>query len=295
MIGPMVQRGHGLARAVALSSFVLTALASASADAQIWTGERWVRGRPHRLEGDGALFVRGDTIAFSPGIFGRFRLVDGHAIAQQAFIMDLDVAWRAIGVAGPNDAFRVGNPYLGLRFGLRDTVFVARGGIGTTAPVTNAFDDGPDDLAGYRIGQAMYGAWDAWLLEPRIQPLIVRGDFEIHDQYVIGGFDAALGVVFPVFDRASTEVAFQTGAFGAFTPIPELAIGARFQIFFATDWRVGFGGVDEAQLSLIPFIRLDLEGFFLELRLLMNLDDPYGFAFDDTGIYAVSLSAGGRF
>ena len=279
----------------ALFTVVLGALAAAPAAAQIWTGERWVRGRPHRVEGDGALYVNGNTVAFSPSVFGRFRLVDSHRFARTAFIMDFDLAWRGIAVAGPHDSFRVGNPYVGLRLGARGPNWVARGGLGTTAPLTNAFHDGADDLRAYQLGQGMYGAWDAWLLEPGIQPLVMRGDFEIHSRYVIGGFDAALGVIFPAFTRHTSEFAFQTGAFGAITPIPELAIGARLALFFATDWAVGFGGVDEAQLSLIPFVRLDLVPFFLEARLLMNLDHPFGFAFDPGGVYAISVSAGGRF
>lgn len=274
--------------------------ASAAAEAQ-WTGERWVRGRPHRFEGSGAGFVTGtggdDQWAFSPALQARFRVVDDHPFDRDAFIVDLDIAARGIGVAGPFDSFRPGNPYVGLRLGWREPSWVVRGGIGTTAPITNAFDDGLSDLVAYRVGQAMYGGEEAWLLEPEIQPLVLRGDFEIHSQYVMGGFDAALGVIFPLrrAGGGDTELAFQTGAFGAFTPIPELAIGMRLALFFATDWRIGFGGVDELQLALTPFVRVDLLPAFIELRLVMNLDRPNGFAFDPGGIWALALSVGGRF
>lgn len=279
---------------------VLTILAAgAPAEAQPWTGERWVRGRPHRVEGDAAFFRRdggAEQWAFSPGIRARIRAVDEHPLSRDAFILDVDLAWRSVAAWGAADSFRVGNPYLGVRFGWRDTIWVARGGVGTTAPLTNAFDDGPGDHAAYRLGQAVLGMWDPWLLEPEIQPLVVRGDFEIHSQYVLGGFEAALGTIFPLrrAGGGNTEWVFQTGAFGAFTPIPEIAIGLRFQMVFATNWRVGFAGVDDAQLALIPFFRVDLEPAFFELRLLMNLDEPHGWAFDD-GVWAVSLTAGGRF
>jgi hypothetical protein len=256
-----------------LGALVLSSLGwSAAASAQPWTGERWVRGRAHRVEGEGALFVRGDTYAFSPGLHARFRLVDEHPLARDAFIVDLDLAWRGIGIAGQSDSFRLGNPYVGLRLGHRDTNWVARGGIGTTAPVTNVFSDGPDDHRAYQLGQAVHGGWDAWLLEPEIQPLILRGDFEIHDRWVIGGFDAALAVVFPLRNGGGgdTELAFQTG---------------------------GFGGVDELQLALIPFFRVDLEPVLFELRLFMNLDRPFGFAFEDRAlsVWSASLTVGGRF
>ncbi|HJL18530.1 MAG TPA: hypothetical protein RMH99_22915 [Sandaracinaceae bacterium LLY-WYZ-13_1] len=279
---------------------------SGTAGAQPWTGERWVRGRAHRVGGSAAFFGReggnlidpgnGEQWAFSPSFEGRFRLVDENAFHRDAFILDLDVAWRSVGAWGDADSFRVGNPYVGLRLGWRAPRWRLRFGAGTTAPLSNAFEDGGADRRAWQLGQALHGAWDPWLLEPEVQPLVLRGDFELHGRYFQVGFDASLGVVFPLrrAGGGDTEYVFQTGAFGAATPIPELALGGRFQLVFASDWRVGFGGDDEAQLALIPFVRVQLEPAFFELALVMNLDDPYGFAFDD-GVYAVLLKAGGRF
>lgn len=288
---------------VAITALAASVLSVTEAQAQPWTGERWVRGRPHRVEGEGALFVRNDQWVFSPSIAARFRVIDEHDFAREAFIMDVDLAARGVGIAGPADSFRVGNPYLGVRFGYRHPLFVAHGGVGSTVPLTNAFDDGADDWQAYRLGQAVHGAWDAWLMEPEIQPLIVRGDLEMHGDYGYFGFDAAFAVIFPIRDSSpngGTEWAFQTGAYGAWTPVPEVALGARVQTFFATDWRVGFGGVDEAQFALIPFFRLDFEPVFFEFRLVMNLDDPFGFAFDDSAdpagaVWATTLTVGARF
>lgn len=287
------------ARVVGLALFVSTVGATASGLAQPHTGERWVRGRPHRIWGDASFFANNNQWAFSPSFGARIRAVDGHVLAQEAFIMDVDIAVRAIGASGAADSFRVGNPYAGLRFGVRNRTWVARGGVGSTVPVTNAFRDGPEDYTAYALGQAMWGGWSGWLLEPRIQPLILRGDFELHGEYFQVGFDAFFGIVFSYDDRflrQATDYAFQTGGFGAWTPIPEIALGARIQIFFASDWIVGFGGRDEAQVALLPFFRLQFEPAFVEFRLTMNLDDPYGFAFNGTnGIWAASVTAGGRF
>ena len=293
-----------LARLTGLLALLAALSAAAPAQAQPWTGERWVRGRGHRLAGElglytrNELFARGDQWAVTPNFRGRVRLVDGQVLSREAFLVDLEFAWRAVGISGPADSFRVGNPYVGVMLGWRAPTWRFRAGAGTTAPLTNAFEDGPEDYVAYALGQAMHGGWDAWLLEPEIQPLVLRADFELHGDHFQFGGDVALGVAFPV-RRAGLggdpEVAFQTGVFGAGLPIPELAIGARMQVFFATNWRVGFGGVDEAQLALIPFIRMQLEPMFVELRLLMNLDDPYGFAFDNNGVWAVSVLVGGRF
>jgi hypothetical protein len=282
----------------AFVSFVSTLGAVAPGLAQPHTGERWVRGRPHRMWGDASFFAENDQWGFSPSFGARIRAVDGHVLAQEAFILDVDIAWRSIGASGAFDSFRVGNPYGGLRFGVRSRDWVARGGVGSTVPVTNAFRDGTEDHLAYALGQALWGGWSGWLLEPNIQPLILRGDFELHGEYFQVGFDAFFAVIFP-FERPlrnNTEYAFQTGGFGAWTPIPEIALGARLQIFFASDWIVGFAGRDEAQVALLPFFRIQLEPAFIEFRLTMNLDDPYGFAFNGTnGVWAASVAAGGRF
>ena len=279
---------------------------AAPAAAQPWTGERWVRGRAHRIDGSASFFGRdggalpfggnGEQWAFSPSLRGRFRIVDEHPMNRDAFIIDLDIAFRSVGIWGANDSFRLGNPYAGLRLGWREPEWRLRFGAGTTVPVTNAFDDGAEDAWAYAYGQALHGMWDPWLLEPQIQPIVLRGDFEIHGRYFQFGFDAGLGVVFPIrrAGGGNTEVVFQTGVFGAGVPIPELAIGGRFQMVFATDWWHGFRDRDEAQLALIPFFRVQLEPAFVEFSLLMNLDHPWGFAFDG-GVWAVNVTAGGRF
>lgn len=290
---------YALAFAVLASSAFLTTVS----EAQPWTGERIVPGRPHRIEGDGALYARNEQWVFSPSLRARLRAIEDRRRRREGFILDVDLAARAVGIAGPADSFRLGNPYVGVRFGYRHPVFVARGGIGTTAPLTNAFDDGPEDHYAYRLGQAVHGMHDAWLLEPEIQPLVFRGDFELHGRHGYFGFDAAVAAIFPVRDtgpNGNTEVVFQTGAYAAWTPVDVIALGVRLSVFFATNWRVGFWNEDEAQLSMIPFFRLDLVPAFFEIRLVMNLDDPYGFAFDDTpyptdAVWAVTLTAGGRF
>jgi hypothetical protein len=281
---------------------ILVACWSAPAAAQPWTGERIVRERSNRVEGDVAFFGNDPTYVISPSFRARLRAVDDHWIDPEAFIVDIDLAWRSVGALGtpdPNDdSYRVGNPYIGVRLGYRKDIWIARGGLGSTVPVTNAFEDGPEDNAAYAYGQAMHGMWDPWLLEPQIQPVIARGDFEIHGDYGYGGLDAAFAVAFPLRrdGTGNTEVVFETGAFGGWTPFPELAIGARAQFVYASDWPVGFSGVDEAQFSVIPFIRIDPDSCFFDFRLVLNLDYPWGFSFiDNPGVWAVEVNAGARF
>jgi hypothetical protein len=66
-------------------------------------------------------------------------------------------------------------------------------------------------------------------------------------------------------------------------------LGGRFQtVFWATDQ-------DLTQLALVPFVRLEGESGFGYLRMTINLDEPYGFAFDDDGIWGLHAGGGARF
>lgn len=291
---------HGAMRAsailaVVLASFILVPLASA----QPMTGERWIRGRPHRITGDFTWSYSEGRLepAISPGFWMRFRLVDdGHRYSATAFVLDLDIQHRAIGIAGALDSFRVGNPFIGLRMGARNPEWVARGGIGSAPPLTNAFADGLPDQAAYAAGTALWGGWAPWLFWDQAVPLVFYGDFEYHHRWFQVGGDVAFAAMFGVPESGAsgnTEFVFQTGFFFAFTPIEEVAFGVRGQFVFASDWPAAGG--DELQYAMaLPFFRVQLEPVYFELRLNLNFDRPFGLAFDD-GVWAMAFLVGGQF
>jgi hypothetical protein len=266
------------------------------------TGERWVPGRPHRLIGEFSFHYSENNFApaISPGIYARFRLIDGSRHARTAFIMDLDIAARSIGIAGASSSFRVGNPYIGIRMGARGRHWVARGGIGSAPPLTNAFADGPGDARAYFAGEALLGGWDLWLISDENVPLVFRGDFEYHHRWFTIGGDTAFAAIFPVTRDAparNTQGVFQTGFFFGFTPIDEIAIGLRAQFVFASRWRA-IGDVDDAQYAmLLPFFRVALEPVFFELRFLVNFGDAFGFVPRGSvdPVWAFSFWVGGQF
>lgn len=303
----MLDRGRALL-------FVLLVVPSA-AHAQSPTGELRDARYEHLVSGELGFYYRSastvDIGLLQPGLFAQLTLARfGEGLVQ------LDVAWRAVGSFGSIAAFRAMNPYLGVRLGYEDrdgdVIVRVRGGVGGTAPLTNAYDDwvdgwwlptpaGTPPNAGaltQLYAASTQGQYDLWLLAPLSAALVVRGDVELRHPLVVAGADAALAVLFelpPEGYGGATTPALQLGAFAGGRPVPELVLGLRLQV-------VGTfpsGRSAEGYTSLTPFVRGEIGPGFVEGRLLMNLDWPYGFAFD-TGpgalhVWAVQLLGGATF
>jgi hypothetical protein len=78
---------------------------------------------------------------------------------------------------------------------------------------------------------------------------------------------------------------------GAMIHVSIISFGARFG---ATALPTGGEGEDKGQLSLTPVVTAHLGPVDIDAKLVMNLDDPFGFAFDDDGFYGffVGVHAG---
>jgi hypothetical protein len=292
-------------------SLVLAVLAVTSptvALAQSSTGELRDEVYDHRVGGELGLFLRSqgtsDIGGIQPSFYGTFTLA---RFGESAFLQ-LDTAWRFAGLFGTSSAFRAMNPYAGVRVGAEggeaDGRWRGRGGVGVTLPLTNAYDDfsGTFDpaLLTYSLSHSMNGAFDGWLALPLNAAVVLRGDFEYRGQYFVVGGDGALGALFPVEYRGATGntlVSLQLGAYAGGRPIPELTLGVRFQAVALVTTRDTTGSNTEGYTSLMPFVRGEIGPGFVEGRLLMNLDDPYGWAFDATGfhVWAVQVLGGATF
>jgi hypothetical protein len=294
----------------------LLALATPSVGAaQSSTGELRDEVLDHRVSGDLGFFYRtqgtADIGVLQPSLYGTFTV----ARFGDAFVQ-VDAAWRFVGLFGTTSAFRASNPYAGVRFGTESAAgperWRARGGLGLTLPLTNLYDDfrfggggGGAGLVAHLLAAPMQGVQDAWLGLPLNVALVLRGDFEYRHTYFVVGGDLAFASLFPVeYDgrTGNTVLDLQLGAYAGARPIPELAIGVRFSAVavISTNTPPGTSNT-EGLTSLAPFVRGEIGPAFVEGRLLMNLDEPYGFAFDSSGsglvihVWAVQLSGGGSF
>lgn len=300
----------------ALASMTL-ALVPSVADAQTPTGELTDANRgPHRFGVETGLYYRDAADDLQVGVTqytlsGTFTVADIEDVAVQ-----LDAAWRITAVFGDFNAWRAANPYVGARVGVRGgeqgSQWRARGGLGLTIPISNLYGDfrslfaGEHGLVAWALGPGMHGQYDAWLQLPLNMALVVRGDFEFRGEFVAAGADTAVGFLFPIeYDgrTGNTVIAMQVGGWGAGRPIPELALGLRLQAVagIPTDG----DSSTEGYVSLIPFVRAEIDegAGFLEARWHLNLDEPFGWSYDASGmpeaqigrIWAVYLFGGRNF
>jgi hypothetical protein len=293
---------------VSAVAFLLFAVSSSVAVAQPSTGEVPVAPGGHRVSAELDFFheaaLSPDFAVLSPAFYGRFRLIDTrHGLDAESgaagIILDLDVKWRGAGLAADGDGtFRMGNPYVGARAGLESSNFTFRGGLGITLPFTNLYDDGGTEIAAYGYALSLHGVWDPWLALPQSFAVVIPVDIAFRTQVFTIGADSAFAVIASLpkaGDANDPYIALQLGAYGAFTPIPLLSFGLRFQMVLLANTDGGTSissSSEEGYLALVPFVRLNLEGGFVETRLYMNLDDPFGFAFDSGRVWALSFSGG---
>lgn len=279
-----------------------------TASAQASTGELRDEHYRHRIAGEMGFFYRDgepSVFGFQPSLHGSFELME--QTSELPVSIQLEVDWQAGGAWGKSafgeeTEFRAMNPSVGARIGHeegeRGSRWRARGGVGITLPITNLYDPSPGILTGFVVALALPGAWDPWLAYPFNMALAARGDFEYRHTYFLVGAETAVGFLFPVEYQGSTgntAITPEIGVWAAGRPVEQLALGARVQAVAIVATNAPRGASDaEGYTALVPFVRLELGSAFVETRLVMNLDEPLGFAFDDGRYWGAYLGAGGQ-
>jgi hypothetical protein len=120
--------------------------------------------------------------------------------------------------------------------------------------------------------------------------VVIYGDFEaVIEHGPVVGVDLALAFMPKLSGRGKGFVGVtQVGLFCAAELAEMVRLGGRLDAALLEDGR--------AQSALVPFVHLEIEGgTILQLELTANLDEPFGFAFEEGGIWGASLLAGSRF
>ena len=243
-------------------------------------------------------------------MYKEYTVITPFGVAE-ADLMSLSPVFRGLFVLGPSAALGVdwgflsflnlsaggdgeqgvfpGNPFVGgyYLYPIVDDLLLQAGG-GIALPLSAASDDAEGSAAG-AIAAGTHGLFDLWLWLEDVLSLVAEADLSgTLSQGVYLGAELALAIFIPVKDtdardvevgsQFALEVGFDTGVV-----IP----GIRFQ----GAWIMTADG-DNFQSSLAPFIRVDLGGGYFHAHLLMNLDDPLGFAFDDEGLYGLMVGGG---
>jgi hypothetical protein len=190
--------------------------------------------------------------------------------------------------------FRIGNPTLAAYYQYRDSTFRVRigGGIGIPAAQVPNDDDEGTFLAFivYGAGLAMHGLQSPWLWTPESLPLLLpsfRFDADLGLVSIDGRADIVLLFTLDEDFQDDVEVAIPLEA-GVLVHVQFVGIGARLGL---GTFPTAGDDIDAVQVSLSPRITFDLDFLELEARLSMNLDDPFGFAFDNDGFFGFFLGA----
>jgi hypothetical protein len=191
---------------------------------------------------------------------------------------------------GDEVRFRIGNPWVLAYFQANGDTLTFRLGGGLAIPAAQLDEDSFEGFVIYQFALAMYGVQSPWMYTPETFPIILpslRFELDLGILSIDGAADLVLLVPFNSEDGQDFEVMLPLSA-GAMVHVAFLGFGARIGAAILPTG-TQFGTDDKIQLSLSPVITAMLGPIELEARLTMNLDDPFGFAFDDDGIFGFFL------
>jgi len=231
------------------------------------------------IEGVSAWYV-------SPRLSARYAILDALELG-----LDWGVAVVSVSAGGESESKgRVGNPALSASYRLdlgSARLFV---GGGVALPVAQLSDeDGLFDALALISAAAIDGNRDFWRWLPETFSLYAPARYEVMlGDAVRVTADGAFAVYIPTSEGGEARLGIQLG--GALAYVHDRSwVGVRLQL---TSVQVNLDDVDLTQLSLVPEGRLDLGGGYLNGRLVVNLDQPYGFAFDTGRIWGVFVGGG---
>lgn len=254
----------------------------------------------HVKFGTGVGFVSvdgGSVTSLTPTLEGRFAL--GEQFGLQVVLPFAFVSLSPDSGEG-DSRFDIGNPSIAFeavldRAGRGATI--VRGGVSLpllTLPEVSGFDDlGDLILFGFNSGAAIgtYGGFNLWRYMP--ESLGVFGEIigAVEADGLFMEFGAGLGFLIPTNDGVDTELAIQASAkmgFGS-TVIPFIGLG--FVVIPTEYENTDDGDGDAFQLGVQAGVIAKLGSARLDVAAQLNLDSPFGFSFDDGGIFGLNVAA----
>jgi hypothetical protein len=161
------------------------------------------------------------------------------------------------------------------------------GGIGLPTASPN---DG-SDFASLATAVGIHGLQDVYLWLPDTLSLVGRVRVEAGHTVLFAVDGAAYFLIPTEDDGRDTDFGLQPAMELGFRLSGTTTFGARL----AAVWVTTGDDDDDVQASLTPFLRHDFGSAFFTAQLLMNLDEPLGFAFDEGKYWGLFLGLGGGF
>jgi hypothetical protein len=183
-----------------------------------------------------------------------------------------------------DSSFNMGNLYAGVNVlgGSGELKYKFGGGLGF--PTSSASDIG--DAIAYSGGAGIHAAQQFYLWAPENLTLNGIGRIEYGNKVIFTG-DAMLSIYFPTGDVSNDNeltIGLAPGI-GAWLGDDAL-LGGRVLVWY------GSFGDDNAQLGVEPYFRYHFGDAFINARFTLNIDEPYGFSFDDGGLWGLHLGGG---
>jgi hypothetical protein len=238
------------------------------------------------------------SIIMSPIIEMRFQLA--YSVVMQAVwgMSYANVDRDPDGNIPPDNAFRVGNPFLAFHYQGRKGQFSYRAGVGATVPAASLPDDINDQVtaaSAYYLAAAIRGNNGFWLWDPHTASVIIPIAFE---RYKPGGFvwGAYLdtGVLIKVNDKnartSKTDFIMQMAAMMGYNATDWLRVGSRFSLVLIPKFNE-----QKTQLAVEPYLRFGKDNAFGAIRVNINLDNPWGFSFDSRQVWGLRIAGGASF
>ena len=248
------------------------------------------------LWGDLALYVGGpqentDAWALSP-LFG-LRVLFHESFALEA---QWGLAHATLSQNGDRDTgVRPGNALIAAHYLGKKKDFSYRIGVGATAPIATLPDDLNDRAtvqAAFTYAAAMRGNWDFWLWDPHAISIVLPAKFErLKASGFLWGMEMGFGVLIPISDKnEDLDIAIQTGFNLGYQALSWLRVGSRFHLVL-----LPLLDGQKTQLAAEPYGRIGNDNAFFDLRLLVNIDNPHGFAFDKNRVWGLRIGGGFAF
>ncbi len=191
------------------------------------------------------------------------------------------------GDAEATNVIQPGNLWLGAAYLPDVHCGLSRLSFGVGAPTARGSES--TALAALASAAQLAGDWQRGLWASRVMPLVLGASSETRTGAIrwLAEGDATLGL--PVGD-GDLHYGLQLGGAMQIPIGRSLMLGGRLS---GSLWSSAGGEVFQAAVS--PFLRIMSQGEYLAVRLLINLDRPAGFAFDEAGIWGLHVNTGKRF
>ena len=202
----------------------------------------------------------------------------------------------------PDNTFRVGNPYAAFHYQGKRGQFSYRIGVGATVPAASLppeIDDQLTAASAYYLSAALRGNTGMWLWDPHTVSVIVPFAFERRKPigFLWGAYLDTGALIKCCGDRAErnartskTDFLMQMAAMMGYQATDWLRVGSRFTLVLIPKWKQ-----QNTQLAVEPFLRFGNENAFGAIRVNINLDNPWGFAFDARQVWGLRLAGGAAF